>query len=146
MKIPALKRVCVLQNSFLMTKVTPTKEIGEEGRHQALDIVRRHDLGQHWNISILDIGIVMVETVMPHCLNNLKKPFGICKSENWRRKISRKWWSNFGGGCGFRVKEMGEKKRHPREALKCGLKQLFMRRVNSTREIDTKLIPFLNPI
>ena len=82
MKIPALKRVCVLQNSFLMTKVTPMKEIGEEGRHQALDIVRRHDLGQHRNISILDIGIVMVETVMSHCLNNLKKPFGICKSEN----------------------------------------------------------------
>ena len=82
MKIPALKRVFFLQNSFLMTKVTPMKAIGEQGGYQALDVVRRHDLGQHRNISILDIGIVMVETVMPHCLNNLKKPFGICKSEN----------------------------------------------------------------
>ena len=38
------------------------KEIGGEDQHQALDIVRRHDLGLRHKILILNEGVSMVKT------------------------------------------------------------------------------------
>ena len=74
---------------LLLTKLTPMKEIRGKGQHQALGIVRRLDKPTSW-ASILDKGVAMVETLTPHCQNNLRKPFGICKLENRKREILRK--------------------------------------------------------
>ena len=70
-----------------MTKLTPTKEIGGEDQHQSLCVVRRHDFDQCHKISILDVGVTMVETLMCYCQNNLRKPFRTCKSKNQTREM-----------------------------------------------------------